>query len=38
MNMETTNREELDKVIADHFRYESTDDIEGVLRRFINDA
>jgi hypothetical protein len=34
----TTNREAMDKIVSDHFRYEATDDIEGVLRTFVEDA
>ena len=36
--MGTMNREQLDKLITDHFMYEATDDIEGVLRTFTEDA
>jgi hypothetical protein len=36
--MGTTNREALDKIITDHFMYEATDNIEGVLRTFTEDA
>jgi hypothetical protein len=37
-NMGTTNREQMDRVVSDHFVYEATDDIEGVLRTFTDDA
>ncbi len=36
--MKTMNREEMDKLVNDHFMYEATDNIEGVLRTFIDDA
>ncbi len=36
--METMNQESMDKIVNDHFRYEATDDIEGVLRTFTEDA
>ena len=36
--MGTMNREQLDKIISDHFMYEATDDIEGVLRTFTDAA
>lgn len=36
--MASMNREQLDKLISDHFMYEATDDIEGVLRTFTEDA
>lgn len=36
--METMSRESMDKVVNDHFMYEATDDIEGVLRTFTEDA
>ena len=36
--MGTMSREMMDKVINDHFMYEATDDIEGVLRTFTDDA
>jgi len=36
--MGTMNRESMDKVVNDHFMYEATDDIEGVLRTFTDDA
>lgn len=32
------SRENMDKVVNDHFMYEATDDIEGVLRTFTDDA
>ena len=32
------NRESMDQLINDHFRYEATDDIEGVLRTMADDA
>jgi hypothetical protein len=31
-------REMMDKVVSDHFRYEATDDIEGVLRTFVDEV
>ena len=37
-NLGTTNREQMDRVVSDHFMYEATDDIEGVLRTFTDDA
>lgn len=37
-NMRTMNRQQLDKPISDHFMYEPTDDIEGVLRTFTHGA
>ncbi|HYN53128.1 MAG TPA: nuclear transport factor 2 family protein [Methylotenera sp.] len=36
--METISRENMDKLINDHFMYEATDDIEGVLRTFTDDV
>jgi hypothetical protein len=36
--MRTMNRQQLDKPISDHFMYEATDDIEGVLRTFTHGA
>ena len=36
--MGAKNREQLDKIISDHFMYEATDDIEGVLRTFTDNA
>src|SRR5574341_1025999 len=36
--MKTMSRESMDKVVNDHFMYEATDDIEGVLRTFTDDA
>ena len=36
--MGTMSRENMDKVVNDHFMYEATDDIEGVLRTFTDDA
>jgi hypothetical protein len=36
--MTTMSRESMDKVVSDHFMYEATDDIEGVLRTFAEDA
>lgn len=33
-----TSRESMDKVVNDHFRFEATDDIEGVLRTFTDDV
>lgn len=38
MSMGTMSRESMDKVVNDHFMYEATDDIEGVLRTFTEDA
>jgi ketosteroid isomerase-like protein len=32
------NREQLDQIVNDHFRYEATDNIEGVLGTFTEDA
>jgi hypothetical protein len=32
------NREQLDQIVNDHFRYETTDNIEGVLGTFTEDA
>jgi ketosteroid isomerase-like protein len=32
------SRESMDKLVTDHFMYEATDDIEGVLRTFTDDA
>lgn len=32
------SREEIDQLIADHFRYEATDDVEGVLATLSPDA
>jgi hypothetical protein len=34
----TMSRESMDKVVNDHFMYEATDDIEGVLRTFTDDV
>ena len=31
-------REEMDKVVDDHFRFEATDDIEGVMASFVPDG
>jgi hypothetical protein len=36
--MTTMSRESMDKVVSDHFMYEASDDIEGVLRTFTDDA
>jgi hypothetical protein len=36
--MTTMNREMMDKLVSDHFMYEATDDIEGVLRTLTEDA
>lgn len=36
--METMSKEAMDQVINDHFMYEATDDVEGVLRTFTDDA
>jgi hypothetical protein len=36
--MKAMSRESMDKIVSDHFRYEATDDIEGVLRTFTDDA
>lgn len=36
--METISRENMDKLINDHFMYEATDDIEGVLRTLTDDV
>lgn len=36
--MEAMSREDMDKVVNDHFMYEATDDIEGVLQTFTEDA
>ncbi|MGH2413324.1 MAG: nuclear transport factor 2 family protein [Microcystaceae cyanobacterium] len=36
--MKTMSRESMDKVVSDHFMYEATDNIEGVLRTFVDDA
>src|SRR5512135_1489238 len=36
--MKTMSRESMDKVVSDHFMFEATDDIEGVLRTFTDDA
>jgi hypothetical protein len=36
--MTTLNREMMDKSVSDHFMYEATDDIEGVLRTLTEDA
>jgi len=36
--MKTMSREQMDKVVNDHFRYEANDDIEGVLRTFTENA
>lgn len=36
--MKTKSREQMDQVVNDHFTYEATDDIEGVLRTFADDA
>ena len=36
--MKTMSRESMEKVVSDHFMYEATDDIEGVLRTFTDDA
>jgi ketosteroid isomerase-like protein len=34
----TMSRESMDKIVTDHFMYEATDDIEGVLRTFTDDV
>ena len=31
-------REEMDKVVDDHFRFEATDDIDGVMASFVPDG
>jgi ketosteroid isomerase-like protein len=31
-------REEMDKVVDDHFRFEATDDIDGVMGSFVSDG
>jgi uncharacterized protein len=36
--MKTMSRESLDRIVNDHFMYEATDDIEGVMRTFADDA
>jgi hypothetical protein len=36
--MGTMKREQLDKLISDHFMYEVTDDVEGELRTFTDDV
>lgn len=36
--MKTMSRESMNKVVNDHFMYEATDDIEGVLRTFTDNA
>ena len=36
--MKAMSRESLDQIVSDHFRYEATDDIDGVLRTFTEDA
>ena len=36
--MNRMSREGMDKVVSDHFLYEATDDSEGVLRIFTDDA
>jgi len=36
--MEAMSKESMDKIVNDHFMYEATDDIEGVLRTFTEDA
>jgi ketosteroid isomerase-like protein len=36
--METISRENMDKLVNDHFMYEATDDVEGVLRTLTDDA
>lgn len=36
--MSTMSRESMDRIVSDHFMYEATDDIEGVLRTFVDDA
>ena len=36
--MDRMIREQQDKIVSEHFRYEATDDIEGVLRTFAEDA
>ncbi len=36
--MQTISQESMDKIVNDHFMYEATDDIEGVLRTFTEDA
>ena len=38
MGMGTMSQESVDKIVNDHFMYEATDDIEGVLRTFTEDA
>jgi ketosteroid isomerase-like protein len=36
--MATSTRDQMDRTVNDHFRYEATDDIEGVLSTFSDDA
>ncbi len=36
--MKTMSRESMDQLVNDHFKYEATDDIEGVLRTLTDDA
>jgi len=36
--MKTMSRENMDKLVNDHFMYEATDDVEGVLRTHMDDA
>ena len=36
--MEKMNREQQDRIVSEHFMYEATDNIEGVLGTFTDDA
>jgi hypothetical protein len=38
MGRGTTSQESVDKIVNDHFMYKVTDDIEGVLGTFTEDA
>jgi hypothetical protein len=36
--MESMDRASMDKVVSDHFMYEASDDVEGVLKTFTDDV
>jgi ketosteroid isomerase-like protein len=36
--MKTMSREDMNKIVNDHFRYEATDDLEGVMQTLTDDA